>query len=531
MADLHGDRVSHLLVDARPVDHPTARNRGIGRYTIGLLSGLQQVGAPVVALYETDTEAGVLAAAVPGLALQRWSPAVIRAHTMPGAWYLATQLMLHPIPLDPVPRIITEAGLPVAAVMYDVIPERYPEQYQQRHTARAQVQLRGILTRTLDALLAISQFAADTAAHELRFPAQRIAMIGAGVEGQFMPATADPWPRLREVLHADGRAVVVSVVGSDPRKNTHRLLSAWGKVPAAVRRTHRLVVVGAHDDALLAQWQQWAHAAGVGHDVAFTGGVTDDEMVAVHQVAALAVMPSTEEGFGLPVLEAAACGCLVITSNVSSLPEVLAERAAEFDPYDVAAIAAAIERALTDAAHRDVLWAAAQRAVLRWTWAGTGSAVMSSLAALGPRQRRTLRQVAPRIALAGAFDDSPTGRANTLLAEAIAGQVAAPEVHLLVDGATTDRPTHAGPGRFPVRALGRFVHPSLFDHVVTLAVDARDARAALVDHGAAQRTLALAAVGAAVGAAVDATDEALRDADRDAVAVLEWLAHRSPAGS
>ena len=62
MADLHGDRVSHLLVDARPVDHPTARNRGIGRYTIGLLSGLQQVGAPVVALYETDTEAGVLAA-------------------------------------------------------------------------------------------------------------------------------------------------------------------------------------------------------------------------------------------------------------------------------------------------------------------------------------------------------------------------------------------------------------------------------------------------------------------------------------
>ena len=50
MADLHGDRVSHLLVDARPVDHPTARNRGIGRYTIGLLSGLQQVGAPVVAV-------------------------------------------------------------------------------------------------------------------------------------------------------------------------------------------------------------------------------------------------------------------------------------------------------------------------------------------------------------------------------------------------------------------------------------------------------------------------------------------------
>ena len=151
---------------------------------------------------------------------------------------------------------------------------------------------------------------------------------------------------------------------------------------------------------------------------------------------------------------------------------------------------------------------------------------MSALAALGPRQRRTLRQVAPRIALAGAFDDSPTGRANTLLAEAIAGQVAAPEVHLLVDGATTDRPTHAGPGRFPVRALGRFVHPSLFDHVVTLAVDARDGFVAT--EGWAEKS-DMPVVD--LDAAVVATDEALRDADRDAVAVLEWLAHRSPAGS
>ena len=84
----------------------------------------------------------------------------------------------------------------------------------------------------LDALLAISQFAADTAAHELRFPAQRIAMIGAGVEGQFMPATADPWPRLREVLHADGRAVGVS--GTRWRARCSRRAAPRG--PATGRR-------------------------------------------------------------------------------------------------------------------------------------------------------------------------------------------------------------------------------------------------------------------------------------------------------
>ncbi len=507
MADL-----PQLLVDARPVNHPTARNRGIGRYTIGLLGGLQQVAAPVVALYETDAEATLLADAVPGLALQRWSPAAVRRCTEPGSWFLATQLMLHPIPLDPVPRIITEAGLPVAAVMYDVIPERHPAQYQLRPTARAQVQLRGMLTRTLDALLAISQFAADTAAHELRFPRDRIVTIGAGVEQQFAPATSDPWPRLRGVLAADGRGVVLMVSGADTRKNTERLLRAWGLVPAAVRAAQRLVVVGAVDDTLRWQWQQWAAEAGVTDDVAFTGGVTDDEMVALHQAAALAVMPSTEEGFGLPVLEAAACGCAVITSNVSSLPEVLAEPAAEFDPFDIASMAAAIERALTDAEHRTVLLAAARRAVQRWTWANTGRAVVAALEVLGPRQPRVLRPVAHRLALAGRFDDSPIGVANTSLADAIGSRPGAPEVHLLVDNAGTDNPTHSGPQRFPIRALGRFVHPSLFDHVVTLSGGDGDIyeRTARVAHDAALPPLTLSC----------------DDAEQEATALLEWLHRR-----
>ena len=85
--------VRHLLVDARPVNHPTARNRGIGRYTLGLLAGLQQAGAPLVALYETDEEAHLLLAALPTLSLQRLCPATIRHYTEPGTWFLATQLL------------------------------------------------------------------------------------------------------------------------------------------------------------------------------------------------------------------------------------------------------------------------------------------------------------------------------------------------------------------------------------------------------------------------------------------------------
>ncbi|MGB8861586.1 MAG: glycosyltransferase family 1 protein [Ilumatobacteraceae bacterium] len=432
-----------------------------------------------MALYETDVEADLLRSAVADLRLERLEPATVRRHAVPGTWYLATQLMLHPIPLDPVPRIITDAGLPVAAVMYDVIPERYPDQYQARPTARAQVRLRGMLARTLDTLLAISAFAAETAAQELRFPRHRIEVIGAGVEQQFVPATADPWPRVRALLSDDGRRVVLMVSGTDSRKNTQRMLDAWGLVPEHIRAAHRLVVVGAVDDTLRLQWQQWARAAGAGSDVSFTGGVTDEEMVALHQLATLAVMPSTEEGFGLPVLEAAACGTPVIASSVSSLPEILAEPAAEFDPFDIRSIAAAVERALIDPEHRAVLQRAAGRAVERWTWAHTGAATIAALEAIGPRHTRTLRQPVRRIALEGRFDDSETGRANAALADDIAALPDAPEVHVLVDHATLATPTYAGPRRFPVRALGRFVHPSQFDRVIVL--DAGSDRVALLE--------------------------------------------------
>ncbi|MCE9623117.1 MAG: glycosyltransferase [Actinomycetia bacterium] len=472
------EALSHLLVDARPVCHPTAGARGIGRYTMGLLGGLHAAGAPVVALYETAVEAAQLAAALPDITLQQLHPATVRQYTESGAWFLATQLMLHPIPLDPVPRIITESGLPVAAVMYDVIPERYPEQYQVRPAARAQVRLRGILTRTLDALLAISDFAADTAAEELRFPRDRIVTIGAGCDGQFAPAAGDAWPRLRNVLANDGRSLVVNVAGgSDPRKNVERLLRAWGTLPKAIRHTHRLAVVGTFDDTLHRQWLQWALEAGVVAEVLFTGSVTDEELVALHQVARLAIVPATEEGFGLPVLEAAACGCPVITSNVSALPEVLAEPTAEFDPYDVSAIASALTKALTDEPHRQVLLAAVRAAAQLWTWPGVGRATVAALEELGPRKPRALRVVPRRIALAGKFDDSSAGRANIAYAQSMSTKPNAPEITLLVDNSANDNSangnaTHGGPLRFPVRALGRFVHRSQFDDVIKLPVDA-----------------------------------------------------------
>ena len=123
----------------------------------------------------------------------------------------------------------------------------------------------------------------------------------------------------------------------------------------------------------------------------FTGAVDDDEMVSILQGARLAVMPSLEEGFGLPVVEAAACGVPVICSNFTSLPEVLDEPAACFDPRDPDAIAHAIGRGLTDESYRQVLLTAGEWATQRWTWPRVARDLVDGLQTLGPRWHRPIR--------------------------------------------------------------------------------------------------------------------------------------------
>jgi glycosyltransferase involved in cell wall biosynthesis len=211
---------------------------------------------------------------------------------------------------------------------------------------------------------------------------------------------------------------------------------------------------------------------GIRDEVVFTGSITDDEMVAVLQGAELAVMPSTEEGFGLPVVEAAACGTPTICSAVSSLPEVLSEPAAEFDPFEPRSIARAIEQALLDTDHREVLRSAAQRAAARWTWSRVAEDTLAALDDLGPRWPQPPRAPTPRMAIAGPFAGSASGigRYDEAVVEALERRRPSdphvPDIDVFVDtSGSADRPSG---GRRPVRAIDRYAKPWDVDHLVAV---------------------------------------------------------------
>jgi glycosyltransferase involved in cell wall biosynthesis len=129
-----------------------------------------------------------------------------------------------------------------------------------------------------------------------------------------------------------------------------------------------------------AQLQQRARAAGV----RLTGRVAPEHLPALYRRAALLVYPSLYEGFGLPVLEAMACGTPVVASSTTSLPEVVGDAALMVDPTDVAALSAAMERVLLDEALRTQLRMRGLARAGQFNWAKTAGLILDSLRAVTP---------------------------------------------------------------------------------------------------------------------------------------------------
>jgi glycosyltransferase involved in cell wall biosynthesis len=159
-----------------------------------------------------------------------------------------------------------------------------------------------------------------------------------------------------------------------PRKNLARLVAAF----AALRSEAVLVLAGKHGwlyEDLFAQVRR----LGLEGRVLFPGYVRDEDKAALLSGALAFVFPSLYEGFGLPVLEAQACGCPVITSTTSSLPEVAGDAALLVDPGDTAAITAAMRCVAADPALRDALVERGFANARRFSWAACARSVLGAI--------------------------------------------------------------------------------------------------------------------------------------------------------
>jgi glycosyltransferase involved in cell wall biosynthesis len=198
-------------------------------------------------------------------------------------------------------------------------------------------------------------------------PTDKITVLLSGVEARFKRVD-DPaaLQQAREKYQLSSRPFVFSVGTVQPRKNYGRLIEAVARLQSQGHDVD-LVIAGGHgwmEDPIY----ETIRAAHMEEHVRFIGFAADEDLPALYSAAVCAALPSLYEGFGIPVLEAMACGTPVVTSNVSSLPEVAGDAALTITPTDLDALTTALERLLTDRALRQSLVQRGYRRAQQFSW-------------------------------------------------------------------------------------------------------------------------------------------------------------------
>jgi alpha-1,3-rhamnosyl/mannosyltransferase len=218
----------------------------------------------------------------------------------------------------------------------------------------------------------------------------RIAVTPLGVDPEvYRPAPQEEVDRVRRAFAVAG-PYVLSIGGIEPRKNLPRLVEAFGRLPADL--DVGLVIAGG-GVAWNPEGRQGLEAAirrlppGRAGGVRRTGYVSERDKVALLTGAEVMAYPSLYEGFGLPVLEAMACGAPVLTANRSSLPEVAGDAARLVDPEDTEAITEGLRALLADDGGRERLGAAGMARAAGYRWEETARRTAEVLREVGARRR------------------------------------------------------------------------------------------------------------------------------------------------
>ena len=358
---------------------------GVGVYTLALCRGLAEIGrAGDVVLFHASHDQ--VPAEVAGLPMQRRAFGLER-----DGLYRSWREVRRPLPqlvcgpLDvvhaPGTAVPPTGAARLVATVHDLAPMRFPDRYPRE--ARV-ILKRGALVaaREADLIITPSRSTALEVETLLDVEPDRIRVVPHGVGGPGHEAGIDAAEALRMVEDRGIRPPYLLWIGTqEQRKNVQAVLDAF----AMVSQDHGDVSLVLHgpNGWLGAEVAEGIERRGLEkRTVVSEGSLSRREVNSLYSAAEAFVFPSLYEGFGLPVLEAMACGTPVITSNCSALPESAGDAAILVDPHDHDALAAAIRRLLDDEGLREELRVLGRERASRFTWAATARRTWSVYAEL-----------------------------------------------------------------------------------------------------------------------------------------------------
>jgi len=248
------------------------------------------------------------------------------------------------------------------ATVHDLGWQVHPEMYSPRVRLMYQALFPWVVRRA-DRFIAVSRYTADDLVRRAGIPAAKIAVVYHGLDPVFAePASAAP--------AVGGPPYMLAVGGVSPRKNTRRLIEAFRRwrERSGPRSAYRLLITGTSLDREFTD-------TGAPDGVSLLGYVDKAELPRLYAGAAAFLYPGIYEGFGLPILEAMACGTPVVTSTTGAAPEIAGDAAVLVDPFDVAAIEAGIER-VTDTGEGDRLRTMGRERARLFRWEAAAAATI-----------------------------------------------------------------------------------------------------------------------------------------------------------
>ena len=376
--------MSQLSTIGIDVTSAITQGGGIGRYTRELIRALTALKSPYTFRFFSAKPPLELPATdpVPTADHASYHPAPLNERWLYRLWYrlrlpLPVQWITGPLDLFHSPDFVlppVSGHIPTLLTVHDLSFIHYPELFPApliHYLNRVVPWSIGRATH----ILADSQATKQDLMTLWQVPAEKITVLYCGVAARFKPVTDSK--RLTAVRHKytlGDTPFILNVGTIQPRKNYQMLIRAFE--PVADKFPHNLIFAGGkgwlYDEMMTEVERQ-----GLNGRVHFIGFVDDNDLPALYSSASLLTFPSLYEGFGLPLLEAMACGVPVVSSNASSLPEVVGNSGLLLSPHDEAVWSASLNELLADPVRRARMVADGFRQARQFTWRKVGRELLS----------------------------------------------------------------------------------------------------------------------------------------------------------